>query len=57
MKYHGYEIVKTPEDLGEEKARLNVVYRIFKDGKYQATALTTSTAKDYIDSGCDENYL
>jgi hypothetical protein len=57
MKYHGHEIIKVPEDLGENDARRNAVYKIFKDGVYKATALTTGTAKDYIDTGYNENYL
>lgn len=38
-------------------ALTNVIIYFIKDGKYQATALTMSTAKEYIDSGCNENYL
>ncbi len=57
MKYHGYEIKKVPSDLGESDARLNYTYEIYKDGEYKNTALTISTAKDYIDAGEDDNYL
>lgn len=57
MKYHGYNIVKVPTDLGEDEAKLNYTYEIYKDGKYKDTALTLSTAKEYIDYGEDDNYL
>ena len=57
MKYHGYEIKKTPADLGENDERLNYIYRITKDGEFKANALTLSTAKEYIDSGENESYL
>lgn len=57
MKYHKYEIVKVSEDLGEEDERLNCVYKIYKDGGYKATALTLSTAKQFIDSGENDTYL
>lgn len=57
MKYHKYEIVKVSEDLGEEDERLNCVYKIYKDGEYKVTALTLSTAKEFIDSGENDTYL
>lgn len=57
MKYHGHEIKKIPTDLGEDDPRLNYTYEIFKDGAYINTALTLSTAKTYIDSDYNENYL
>ena len=57
MKYHGYEIKKTPADLGENDERLNYIYKITKDGEFKANALTLSTAKEYIDSGENESYL
>lgn len=57
MKYHGHEIKKIHTDLGEEDARLNYTYEIYKDEKLINTALTLSTAKEYIDSGYDERYL
>lgn len=57
MKYHKHEIKRVPTDMGEECSRYNCVYEIYKDGKYIQTALTVSTAKDYIDSGYNENYL
>ena len=44
-------------DLGEEDKRKNCVYEIYKDGKYIQTALTVGTAKEYIDTGYNENYL
>lgn len=57
MKYHGHEIKKVATDLGEEKASMNYTYEIYKDGQYIQTALTLSTAKEYIDTGYNENYL
>ena len=58
MKYHGYVIKKEYVDLGEEDKRLNYCYNIFDIwGRYINTALTLSTAKDYIDSGFNEIYL
>lgn len=57
MKYHKCEIKKIATDLGEEDARLNFTYEIYKDNNYLNTALTLSTAKQYIDSGFDDNYL
>lgn len=57
MKYHGHEIIRVKTDLGEEKASLNCVYQIFKDGKYLEEAPTVGMAKDYIDSGYDINYI
>ena len=57
MKYHGHEIKKIFTDLGEEDKRLNYTYEIYKDGEYINTALTLSTAKEYIDSGYNETYL
>lgn len=57
MKYHGHEIKKVQTDLGEERARDNNTYEIYKDGQYIQTALTVSTAKEYIDSDYNENYL
>lgn len=57
MKYHKCEIKKIATDLGEEDARLNFTYEIYKDNSYLNTALTLSTAKQYIDSGFNDNYL
>ena len=57
MKYHGHEIKRINTDLGESRKSLNCVFEIYKDGKYITTALTTSTAKEYIDSGYNETYL
>lgn len=57
MKYHKCEIKKVATDLGENEARLNFTYEIYKDNKYLNTALTLSTAKEYIDSDFDDNYL
>lgn len=57
MKYHGYLIKKTPTDLGEDDARLNFTYHIYKDNVFKANALTLGTAKEFIDNGEDDNYL
>lgn len=57
MKYHGHEIRKVATDLGEEYARDNYTYEVYKDGVYINTALTLSTAKTYIDSGYNDTYL
>lgn len=57
MKYHNHEIRKVATDLGEEDPKLNYTYEIYKDGEYINTALTLSTAKQYIDSEYDETYL
>lgn len=58
IKYHNHKIEKVPVDLGEEDSRLNHEYRIYdSNSAYVGTALTLSTAKDYIDSGYDDNYL
>lgn len=57
MKYKNHIIKKVKTDLGEDENRLNVLYEISKDGKYINTALTLSTAKDFIDSGYNEIYL
>ena len=58
MKYHNHIIKKVYTDLGEENDRYNYTYEIYDStGKYIATALTLSTAKEFIDSGYDDNYL
>ena len=57
MKYHKHEIIKVHTDLGEDDPKLNFTYEIYKDGEYIQTALTLSTAKDYIDSDYNEAYL
>ena len=57
MKYHNHIIKKVSTDLGEDDERKNYTYEIYKDGEYKETALTISTAKQYIDSGYDENCL
>lgn len=58
MKYHNHYIIKTKADLGNDNDRKNYVYRIY-DSKHVLIneALTLSTAKEYIDSGYDNNYL
>ena len=58
MKYHKHEIKKVYTDLGEDNDRLNYTYEIYNEqGEYINVALTLRTAKDYIDSGYDDNYL
>jgi hypothetical protein len=57
MKYHNHEIKKVPTDLGEENPCLNFTYEIYKGGEYINTALTLSTAKEYIDSEYNDTYL
>lgn len=57
MKYHKCVIKKVPTDLGEDDPRLNYTYKIYKDGEWLDNALTLSSAKEYIDSGFDDNYL
>ena len=57
MKYHKYEIIKEPTDLGESDSRLNYTYKIYKNGEYKTTALTLSTAKEYINHGENDIYL
>lgn len=57
MKYHGFEIKKVLTDLGEENPKDNFTYEIYRNGEYIETALTLSTAKCYIDSGCNDIYL
>ena len=57
VKYHGCLIIKVYADLGEERESDNHLYEIYKDGKYINTAITYSSAKEFIDSGFDSNYL
>lgn len=57
MKYHGCIIRKVSEDLGDFDKSNNHIYEIWKDGKFINHALTLSSAKEYIDSGFNENYL
>ena len=59
MKYRKHTIVKTYEDLGgEDDKRLNYVYNIYDaNGKWLNVALSLDSAKEYIDSGYDQNYL
>lgn len=57
MKYHGYTIKKVAADLGESGPRLNFIYEIYKDGEWKNNALVLNSAKEYIDSGEDDNYL
>ena len=57
MKYDGYIIKMVPADLGEEDPKLNIIYEVWKDGKFINSFLALSMAKDYIDSGCNNAYL
>lgn len=59
MKYHGHEIIKVKEDMGYsgDDDFLNYVYKIYKDGEYMGEAWSLNTAKEYIDTGYDTNYL
>ena len=57
MKYHGHEIKRIKTDLGENDERKNCVFEISKNGEYIQTALTISSAKEFIDSDYNENYL
>lgn len=58
MKYHKHEIRKIPMDLGEEDERKNCVYEIYdENGKYINVALTIPSAKEFIDSNYNQNYL
>ena len=58
MKYHKHIIKKVPEDLGEDDPKLNYIYEIYdSEGKWINNALTLSSAKEYIDSGYNQNYL
>lgn len=59
MKYHKYEIIKIRDgSLGDDYGRENqFYYRIMKDGKFVANALTLSNAKEFIDCGEDWNVL
>ena len=56
MKYRGHEIKKVAADLDDWDGK-NHIYEIYKEGRFLADALTISSAKDYIDSGYNENYL
>lgn len=58
MKYKNHTIQKVYQDLGESKHHLNYIFEIYNaSGDYLMSALTLSSAKNYIDSGYDENYL
>lgn len=57
MVYRGYTIKEVNEDLGESDDRMNRIYEIYKGDNFINTALTLSSARDYIDSGLNENYL
>lgn len=57
MKYHNHIIKKVYTDLGEDNPRFNYTYEIYKDNKYLNTALSLSSAKEYIDTDYNEIYL
>jgi hypothetical protein len=58
MKYHKHTIKKVYEDLGEMDDRLNYIYEIYNEkGEHINDALTLDSAKEYIDSDYDDNYL
>ena len=57
MKYHGHEIKRVKMDLGENDERKNCIYEIYKNGEFIQNALSINSAKDYIDSNYNENYL
>ena len=58
MKYHKHIIKPVKEDLGFEDDKDNKVYEVYDpDGKYLNTCITLSNAKEWIDSGYDDNLL
>lgn len=58
IRYHGHTLIKRREELGESVQRLNCLYEIYdKEGTFLVTALTFTSAKEYIDSGHNEIYL
>lgn len=57
MKYHKCVIKKVPTDLGEDNPRLNYTYEIYQNNRYIDTALTLSSAKEFIDTGFNDNVL
>lgn len=57
MKYHKCVIKKVPTDLGEDNPRLNYTYEIYQNNQYIDTALTLSSAKEFIDTGFNDNVL
>ena len=57
MKYHGH-ILKKVYDSSIDDGGDPWYYEIYdKDGKYLANTLTLWSAKAYVDSNYDENYL
>ena len=57
MKYHGH-ILKKVYDSSIDDGGDQFYYEIYdKDGKYLNNTLFLQSAKDYIDSGYDDNYL
>lgn len=57
MKYHKCVIKKVATDLGEDDPRLNYTYEIYQNNQYIDTALTLSSAKEFIDTGFNDNVL
>ena len=60
MKYHKHIIKKVREDLGYsgKEDYLNYIYEIYdENGNWINNAWSLSSAKEYIDSGYDDNYL
>ena len=57
MKYHGH-ILKKVYDKSIDDGGDQFYYEIYdKDGKYLTNTLTLWSAKAYVDSNYDENYL
>lgn len=57
MKYHKCVIKKVATDLGEDDPKLNYTYEIYQNNRYIDTALTLSSAKEFIDTGFNDNVL
>lgn len=57
MKYHGHLLKKVYDGGIDDDSHKTFYYEIYKDGKFINSALTLSTAKEYIDSGYNDNYL
>lgn len=58
MKYHDHIIKIVSEDLGESDPKLNRVYEIYdQQGELRGITITLNNAKEYIDTGYDDNVL